>query len=210
MCRKILSAAVSTQEWTSQITPTAGINILWGENAEQIFRALAGILDIWPKERLVQEPISVQAEICWSDGAIYGISGEKHNATQCIGVKYIKNPTVRNEWDLVKRFHKQRFHDARKTDCFFDGNQVKRTQSLGEGDLILDGFYAFINAVPEQEKGRPLFLCNFLERTDEAVDLQPVFDALLATERQIFIAVPQYYEIKLLEGMTYDTIFCTP
>lgn len=209
MCRKILSAVVSAQEGTTQITPTAGVNILWGENAEQIFRALAGILDICPKESLVQESVFVQAEIRWPDGTLYGIFAQEWNDKCCMSVKYIKNPTVKNRWDLVKRFHKQRFRDARGKDCFFDGVCVKRSLPLGESNLILNGFYAFINAVAKEEKGRPLFLCNFLERLDEAVDLQPVFEALLATGRQIFIIVPQSYEIKSLEGTTYDTILCT-
>lgn len=206
MCRKILSAVVSAQEGTTQITPTAGINILWGENAEQIFRALAGILDICPKESLVQESVFIQAEIRWPDGTVYGISGEEHNGTQCMSVKYIKNPTVKNKWDLVKRFHKQRFRDTREKNCFFDGTRVERSLPLGENDLILDGFSAFIKSVSRQEKGRPLFLRNFLERLDEAVALQPIFDALRSTERQIFIVVPQYYK---LEGITYDTTPCT-
>lgn len=206
MCRKILSAVVSAQEGTTQITPTAGINILWGENAEQIFRVLAGILDICPKERHMREPISIQAEIRWPDGTVYGISGEEHNGTQCMSVKYIKNPTVKNRWDLVKRFHKQRFRDTQEKNCFFDGARVERSLPLGENDLILDGFSAFIKSVSRQEKGRPLFLRNFLERLDEAVALQPIFDALRSTERQIFIVIPQYYK---LEGTTYDKIQCT-
>ena len=209
MCRKILSAAISTQEGVTLITPTAGINILWGENAEQIFGVIAGVLDIYPKERFAQGPVRIQAEICWPCGTVYGISGEERNGTQCMGVKYIKNPTVKNEWDLVKRFHKQRLHDTREKNCFFDGARMKRSSPLGESDLILDGFFAFIKSVSKHEMGRPLFLRNFLERLDEAVDLQPVFEALLASERQIFIVVPQYYKIKSLEGVSYGTIPCT-
>lgn len=188
-----------------RISPTAGLNILGDENAEQIFWVLAEALDIYPKEM----PASFQAEISWPDATVYGIFGEARDGKRCMGVKYIKNPTVKNRWDLVKRFHKQRFRDAREKDCFFDGVCVKRSLPLGESNLILNGFYAFINAVAKEEKGRPLFLCNFLERLDEAVDLQPVFEALLATGRQIFIIVPQSYEIKSLERTTYDTILCT-
>ena len=74
---------------------------------------------------------------------------------------------------------------------------------MGESDLILDGFSSFIKSVPKQEKGRPLFLHNFLERLDEAVDLQHIFEALNATGRQVFVAVPHYYEMEKLEGKEY-------
>ena len=57
----------------------------------------------------------------------------------------------------------------------------------------------------KQKDDCPLFICNFLERLDEAVDLRSIFEALNATGRQVFIAVPHYYEIKELEGMPYDT-----
>jgi hypothetical protein len=43
-----------------------------------------------------------------------------------------------------------------------------------------------------------------LERLDESVDLQPIFKALNATGRQVFIVVPHYYEINTLEEMPYD------
>ena len=54
------------------------------------------------------------------------------------------------------------------------------------------------------EDDLPLFVCNFLERLDEAVDLQSIFEALNATGRQVFIVVPHYYEINTLEEMPYD------
>ena len=45
---------------------------------------------------------------------------------------------------------------------------------------------------------------NFFERLDEAVDLQPITEALNATGRQVFIAVPHYYNMKQMEEMPYD------
>ena len=63
--------------------------------------------------------------------------------------------------------------------------------------------------VVSQKDDRPLFVINFLERLDEAVDLHPIFEVLLATGRQVFIAVPHYYEIKALEEMPYVTIIRT-
>ena len=56
---------------------------------------------------------------------------------------------------------------------------------------------------------RPLFVCNFLERLDEAVDLHPIFQTLNATGRQVFIAVPHYYEINTWEELYLDTAIHT-
>ena len=60
-----------------------------------------------------------------------------------------------------------------------------------------------------KEDDCPLFVCNFLERLDETVDLKTIFEALNATGRQVFISVPHYYEIKTLEEMPYDTAIHT-
>ena len=83
--------------------------------------------------------------------------------------------------------------------CILDGSRLPVGMS-GASDLLLDK----LNATIAQKDARPLFVCNFLERLDEAVDLQPIFEALNATGRQVFVAVPCYYEIKELEGMSYD------
>jgi hypothetical protein len=56
---------------------------------------------------------------------------------------------------------------------------------------------------------RPLFICGFLERLDEAVDLHPIFKALNATGRQVFIAVPHYYKINTWEELYHDTAIHT-
>jgi hypothetical protein len=57
----------------------------------------------------------------------------------------------------------------------------------------------------KQKDESPLCIYNFLERLDEAVDLQPIFEALNATGRQVFIAVPHYYETEKMEGKQYVT-----
>ena len=70
----------------------------------------------------------------------------------------------------------------------------------GTEDLLLEK----LNATLEKEDDCPLFICDFLERLNEAIDLQPILEALLATRRQIFIAVPHDNNMKQLEEMHYD------
>ena len=77
--------------------------------------------------------------------------------------------------------------------------------TAGASDLLLAKLYAAA-ALPEK---RPLFLYNFVERLDEAVELGPVFETLCATGRQVFVAVPHYYDATKLEDMPYVTIIPT-
>lgn len=81
-----------------------------------------------------------------------------------------------------------------------------------DGSRLPDGFDSASDLLLKKlretigrEDNRPLFVCNFLERLDEAVDLHPIFQTLNATGRQVFIAVPHYYEINTLEELYHDT-----
>ena len=78
---------------------------------------------------------------------------------------------------------------------------------LGESDLILNNFLLFLCCNLSDD--RPLFLFNFLERLDESIDLSPIFRALAATGRQVFIAVPRSYTINTLEERPYDATIHT-
>lgn len=85
-----------------------------------------------------------------------------------------------------------------------------------DGSRLPDGFDSASDLLLKKlretiDKGddRPLFVCNFLERLDEAVDLHPIFQTLNATGRQVFIAVPHYYEINTLEELYHDTAIHT-
>lgn len=82
-----------------------------------------------------------------------------------------------------------------------DGTRLPAGTS-GAGDLLLQKLHATLS----EEDRRPLLICNFLERLDEAVDLYPIFQALHANRRQIFIAVPHCYPIKLPEEQENVTI----
>lgn len=101
---------------------------------------------------------------------------------------------------LMKDFHGQPILKVRNNVYLLDGRQLPVGVS-GATDLLLKK----LGDILAEEDDRPLFVCNFLERLDEAVDLQPVFEALNATGRQIFIAVPHYYNIKTLEEKPYVT-----
>lgn len=72
--------------------------------------------------------------------------------------------------------------------------------TAGASDLLLQKLYDTLAA----KDARPLFVYNFLERLDEAVDPRTIFDALNATGRQVFIVIPHYYNMKQLEEMPYD------
>lgn len=88
--------------------------------------------------------------------------------------------------------------------CIFDGSRAPKA-CMGESDAMLLGFRAFLAA---RQDDSPLFLCDFLERLDESVDLNPIFDALIATGRQVFIALPHAYPIErivVLEVNHYGT-----
>ena len=211
MHRTILSASIEVLEGVPplEIQPAPGINILWGENAEAIFWAMAGIFDAYPRENPLYPFARIQAEIRWPDGIVYGVVG----GDECCGepgifLDYIQMPgrTTGDKGRLAKRFHKRRFQDCRNRRCTFEGEVALTENTAGEGDLLLEEFDRFLHSIVLQEIGRPLFIWNFLERLDEAVDLQPIFEALNATGRQVFIAVPHYYK---MEEMNYGTAIYT-
>lgn len=200
MDRKISSASISVGDGLSavklQLSP--GINILWGENAEEVMWTLVGIFGATPK------PISAQlkAEVRWQNDISFWISGEISAGRSAIFVEDITLPNGTSAAQQVKCFHKRRFLEFRKQPCIFDGTRPFQRYPLGESDLLLKNFYLFLRCNLSDD--RPLFLFNFLERLDESINLSPIFRALTATERQVFIAVPRSYTINTLEEMPYD------
>ena len=94
--------------------------------------------------------------------------------------------------------------------------ELAGTTPIVDGSRLPDGFDSASDLLLKKlretiDKGddRPLFVCNFLERLDEAVDLHPIFQSLKATGRQVFIAVPHYYEINTWEELYHDTAIHT-
>ena len=189
MCKRILSACVSVQEGVppAEFRFCHRINILFGQNAEDVVLTLAGVFGGVP-------PQSFHAALNWRDDATLFVSGYDGR----VFVDSIENKQG-DPAQLMKCFYKHRFLNFRKNAHLLDGSRLHAGTS-GTGDLLLEK----LNATLAKEDDCPLFICNFLERLDEAIDLHPIWEALLATGRQIFIAVPHYYNTKQLEEMHYD------
>ena len=69
MCKRILSATVFIQEETHVMAFSSGINILYGQNGEDVLLTLAGIFG-------GKQIKSFQAELQWQDGVTFLASGE--------------------------------------------------------------------------------------------------------------------------------------
>ena len=184
MNKGIQSASVSVQKEApfTELRFHPGINILWGADAEDVVLTLAGIFGGMP-------PKSFQAVLNWRDDAILLVSGYDG----CVFVDGIKNEKT-DPAQLLKEFHKQRFLTFRNTAHLLDGTQLP-AGTYGATNLLLE---KLLDTLAKEDRRR-IFVCNFLERLDETVDLKTIFDALNATGRQVFISVPHYYEIKTLE-----------
>ena len=166
-----------------------GINILWGKNAEDVVLTLAGIFGGIP-------PKAFEATLDWQNDVALLVSGEDGRVF-VDGIRKGKGDSVR----LMKSFHKQRFLHFRNNTHLLDGSRLS-DGFAGAGDLLRKKLSETI----AKEDARPLFLVNVLERLDEAAELQPIFDALSATGRQVFIAIPHAYQ---LEGKYHDTTIHT-
>lgn len=185
MCKRILSANVSNGEEIITITFSPGVNILCGAIADETLLTLAGIFGGIP-------PKTFQAEINWGEYATLFVSGED-------GRVFVNNIEKErgNSAQLIKAFHKLRFLNFRNKTHVFDGSQLPAGTS-GASDLLLK---KLADALAQKED-HPLFICNFLERLDETVKLQPILEALTATGRQVFIAVPHYYKMGIIHHDT--------
>ena len=187
MNRIIISATVGKGTPELQFHP--GINILWGQNAEDVLLTLAGIFGGMPTK-------AFQAVLHWHNGVTLFVSGEDG---QVFVNKIKKEQGDSAQW--MKKFHKQRFLNFRNQAHILDGSDLP-AGTAGASELLLKK----LGDTLAQKDDRPLFVCNFLERLDETAHLQPIFDALNATERQVFIAVPDY---KKEEVQNYGTsIYC--
>ena len=192
---RILSASFSVQEGEARtefhFQPQS--NILWGKHAEEIILNLAGIFGgkpTWDGSAKLLLPTGEGLCVSVIDGAclVEGIVPQGETAA-----------------NRVKDFHKMRFLNFRKIGHILDGAKLPEGFS-GAADLLLKKLQ---NALT-QKANSPLFICNFLERLDEATDLISLFEEIKATGRQIFLAVPHFYDIQALEEISRDKIICTP
>ena len=190
MSIRILSASVSTQKGTpmAEFRFCPGINILWGKNAEDVVLTLAGIFGGIP-------PKAFEAALDWQNDVALFVSGDDGRVF-VDGFRKGKGDSAR----LMKNFHK-RFLHFRNNTHLLDGSRLP-DGFAGTGDLLREK----LSETTAKEDARPLFLVNVLERLDEAAELQPIFDALSATGRQVFIAIPHAYQ---LEGKYHDTTIHT-
>lgn len=79
--------------------------------------------------------------------------------------------------------------DTHHTNCL-DGSEPTSADALwSESDRLIDSLLRFIRQATETADDRPLFITNLIDRIDEAIDLQPLFQALADTGRQVFISV---------------------
>ena len=188
MNKGIQSASVSVQKEPpfTELRFHPGINILRGADAEDVVLTLAGIFGGIPS-------LNGKAEILWNAGASLFVSIKD----EACGVEKVSVQRGRAA-QLVKEFHKQRFLNFRNCRHILNGTRLPAGISGASALLLRKLRDALAN-----EDDLPLFVCNFLERLDEAVDLQSIFEALNATGRQVFIAVPRYYNIKNLEENGY-------
>ena len=190
MNKGIQSASVSVQKEApfTELRFHPGINILWGADAEDVVLTLAGILGGIPS-------LNGKAEIQWDADALLFVN----IIDGACGVEKVSDLRGRAA-QLVKEFHKQRFLNFRNCRHILNGTRLPAGISGASALLLRKLRDALTN-----EDDLPLFVCNFLERLDEAVDIGEILKALATTGRQIFIAVPHSYQIKISEEMPYDT-----
>ena len=188
MNKGIQSASVSVQKEApfTELRFHPGINILWGADAEDVVLTLASISG-------GMSPLNGKAEIQWDADALLFVN----IIDGACGVEKVSVQRG-SAAQLVKEFHKQRFLNFRNCRHILDGARLPAGISGASALLLTKLRDALAN-----EDDLPLFVCNFLERLDEAVDLQPIFEALNVIGRQVFIAVPRYYNIKNLEENGY-------
>ena len=185
MWKRILSASILIQEKMHAMEFSSKINILCGHVAEETILTLAGIFGGTPLK-------AFKAELKWGEGVTLLVSGEDGRVF-VNNIKKVRGDSAQR----IKAFHKHRFLNSRNKTHILDGSRLPAGTS-GASDLLLKK----LGDTLAQKEDHPLFICNFLERLDKRIDLQPVFEALNATGRQVFIAVPHYYK---MEKMHHDT-----
>lgn len=214
MCSKIQFALIReystgrSLEWK----PGRQINLIRCKDPENYLLALAGLFGGLPENCFCErEEYEVKAAVAWTDGLSCTLGARFSKEEKAVWVHSIddtKSGLSAHSPEKVKSIHKRRFRNGTNTTHIFD-NRTKsgNLDRLGESDETLRRFQLFLQEAQRCSMlgdMRPLFLYSFLERLDEAVDLHPIFNALTATGRQVFIAVPHYYNRNIQEEIPYD------
>lgn len=193
------------------------INFIRSKEPEGFLLALAGLFGGLPENQLhnLREYL-VTADILWEDQSscvLHACLNQWENPVCVYSTDGMPAPLSVQLAKKVNALHKRRFR--RGCDCshIFPGkSRVPVSAPLGESDEILQGFSLFLQETHQRSKfgdTRPLFLYNFLERLDGAVDTGKILTALADTGRQVFIAVPHYYQINTREDIPYDAAIYT-
>ena len=85
--------------------------------------------------------------------------------------------------------------DAKNHYCL-EHKYVSNDNCLSEGDYRIENFKKFLEIAKEETaKGdnRPIYIFNFFDRIDEAVDVMPFLDELASLGRQVFVSVTANY-----------------
>ena len=127
MCKRILSACVSVQEGVppAEFRFCHRINILFGQNAEDVVLTLAGVFGGVP-------PQAFHAALNWKDDTTLVVSGYDGR----VFVDSIENKQG-DPVRLMKCFYKHRFLNFRKNAHLLDGSRLHAGTS-GTGDLLLE------------------------------------------------------------------------
>ena len=200
-----------------EIQPSTQINFLQCRDAEGFLLALAGLFGGLPDNCFCErEEYEVKAAVVWTDGLSCTLGARFSKEDKAVWVHSVddtKSGLAMPSPERVKAIHKRRFRNGTNTTHIFDNRSKSGSfDTLGESDETLRRFQRFLKETQRRSllgDMRPVFLFNFLERLDKAVDLKTIFNMLNATDRQVFIAVPHYYEINTLEEMPYDTAIHT-
>lgn len=147
-----------------------GLNLLYGQGAEDAVLTLAAIFG-------GTAPQNARAQLLCNGEAVLTVSlqGSACTVEGCC--------TTGDSGQMVKAFHKQRCVHHQNRIHLLDGSSANGS-TLGAGTWLLERLATTLML----GDGQPLFICNFLERLDEAVAAEPILEALANSGRQVFLA----------------------
>ena len=105
-----------------------------------------------------------------------------------LAVNFRLNSLEFSQCDTEEYRHKIAKRNEMESANVFDGNDFAVIDSLSESDWRLLAFEKFISQLTPTDD-RPIFIYNFFERIDEAVDAEAYLTKLLTCGRQVFISV---------------------
>ena len=122
-------------------------------------------------------------------------------------VCYIRNADVMGEYRLAANFEPDSTVFSEQDTIEFDRKRTERNMYFGnvfdcssisadarlpESKHLLNEFGSFVNKLSDNDD-RPLFIYDFFDRLDEAIDINPLLDKLSSLGKQVFISVCANY-----------------